>query len=152
MIESIAQTALEVARSQVGVRESGRNRGTEVERYLASVGLPPGQPWCAAFVYWCFLTAALRLERPNRWAKTGTCERIRLWAKRWNKLVLVPQPGDVFLVMSKGRARHTGFVEKALPHGRIATIEGNTNLDGSAEGLAVCSRTRSTPGLLFTRL
>jgi hypothetical protein len=34
-----------------GIAEiGGQNRGPDVEMFLRSVGLPPGQPWCAAYV------------------------------------------------------------------------------------------------------
>ena len=38
--------------SQIGVRETGSNRGPEVEKYLRYAGLSKGNPWCAAFVCW----------------------------------------------------------------------------------------------------
>jgi hypothetical protein len=42
-----------VAISQIGTQEaSGRNDGPVV-KYLRSVGLYAGDPYCAAFVYWC---------------------------------------------------------------------------------------------------
>ena len=45
--------ALGVARTQIGVREDppGSNNGREVAAYLDAVGLPPGNAWCAAFVW-----------------------------------------------------------------------------------------------------
>lgn len=48
-----------IARSQIGVRESGNNRG-EVATYLRSVGLAEGNPYCAAGVYWCYDQARLK--------------------------------------------------------------------------------------------
>lgn len=50
-----------IALSQIGVREVGKNRG-EVGKYLASVGLGEGHPYCAAGVYWCFSEAAKKLN------------------------------------------------------------------------------------------
>jgi hypothetical protein len=44
---------LHIAESQLGVHESaGDNRGASVDRYLASAGVAPGNPWCASFVSW----------------------------------------------------------------------------------------------------
>ncbi len=40
--------------SQIGVRESGINKGLQVEKYLKYVNLAKGNPWCAAFVCWVF--------------------------------------------------------------------------------------------------
>lgn len=45
----LALRAADKAEANVGVTEQGgENRGAAVEKYLAAVGLPPGQPWCAA--------------------------------------------------------------------------------------------------------
>ena len=65
---------LETAASQEGVREHplGSNSGPEVNQYLASVGLGAGDPWCAAFVYWCFKKASGELGVQNKLIKTGS--------------------------------------------------------------------------------
>ena len=43
-----------VAESQLHVREAtGKNDGPEVAKYLRSVGLPEGYPYCAAGMAWC---------------------------------------------------------------------------------------------------
>jgi hypothetical protein len=73
---SLATSALALARSQVGVRESpaGSNRGPEVDAYLRTVGLNPAAgsyAWCAAFVYWCFNEAARSAGRPNPLPRTA---------------------------------------------------------------------------------
>ncbi len=36
----------------------GNNKGKWVKKYLQPVGLGEGNPWCAAFLSWCFLQAA----------------------------------------------------------------------------------------------
>ena len=47
---------------QVGVKEkTGSNDGVQVERYLKSIGLNKGQPYCAAGQYYCYSEAAKRL-------------------------------------------------------------------------------------------
>ena len=45
---------LRMARSQLGAREwpAGSNWGPAVQKFLASVGIKSGAPWCAAFVTW----------------------------------------------------------------------------------------------------
>lgn len=51
---------IEVAEAELakGVREiGGKNCGPDVEKYQKCVGLRPGDPWCAAFVSWCWLEA-----------------------------------------------------------------------------------------------
>jgi len=44
------QGLLHTAKQHVGVQEVGDNGGKMVEKYLESVGLGEGYPWCAAFV------------------------------------------------------------------------------------------------------
>ena len=46
---------------QENVLEQGNNSGPEIDAYLSSVSLSPGQPYCAAGQYWCFLTACRQL-------------------------------------------------------------------------------------------
>ena len=139
--------------AEIGVREIGTNRGPRVETYLASVGLPPGNPWCAAFVAWCIQQAALRRKATVEWPRTGYCPSIAAWAKRMGKILTEPQPGQVFLLrLSVGgttRFAHTGIVERV--QGEILhTIEGNTNERGGREGIGVFERTRTLgPDLVF---
>ncbi len=44
------------AQSQLGVTElTGKNDGVQVEWYLHYVGLKKGNPWCSAFLCWCYV-------------------------------------------------------------------------------------------------
>lgn len=135
--------ALKIAQSQIGKQEfpKGSNAGTDVEKYLKSVGLGKGYSWCMAFVYWCVLEASIQLTTNNPLKKTGGV------LEQWNTIdskykKVEPQQGDIF-IMDYGKGQgHTGFVEKVLLDGKIKTIEGNTNDDGSREGYKVCRRVR----------
>ena len=49
----------------------GSNTGSMVNQYLSSVGLKPGLPWCAAFVYYIFDQVTKRLRVKNQLPKTG---------------------------------------------------------------------------------
>ncbi|MGH9889023.1 MAG: CHAP domain-containing protein, partial [bacterium] len=95
----------------------GSNRGPRVDEYLGSVGIDPalgGQPWCAAFVYWCFARAAADASVDNpvvrsasvlgQWAGAGRRGLRRLTRE---EALADPQsilPGCVF-VISTGRGR-----------------------------------------------
>lgn len=142
--------ALDVARSQIGVKESpiGSNSGKEVSAYLMAVGLNPGYSWCAAFLYWCFKVAAYQLGIPNPVIKTAGC------IDHWNKAKKTPykqitarqaianptliRPGmiGILLINANTQAGHTFIVEKCSGL-NLSTIEGNSNELGSAEGLGV---------------
>lgn len=43
---------ISTARAQVGIRETGQNRGA-VEKYQRAAGIAPGSPYCYAGLYWC---------------------------------------------------------------------------------------------------
>jgi hypothetical protein len=53
------------------------------------------------------------------------------------------EPGDLFLVMKRGRAKHIGIVEE-MKGDIMCTIEGNTNDEGSREGYELVRRKRKT--------
>ncbi len=141
---------VQIAQSQIGVMEEppGSNRGEKVEEYQASVGLDPGEFWCAAFLYWCFKKAAESLGRKNPVLQTGHC--MTHWrdtpgkkiaaADAVNKPSLI-KPGQIFIINTGGSHGHTGLIEK-VDGGFIQTIEGNTNPSGSSNGIGVFRNTR----------
>lgn len=60
--ETAQEAIVRIARSQVGTMEvGGNNCGPGPKKYLASVGLPEGYPYCAAGLYWCYREAGVRL-------------------------------------------------------------------------------------------
>lgn len=136
---------LKVAITQIGVMEDppGSNKGPQVNAYLASVGLPPGLFWCAAFVYWCFDKAAVNIGKANPLVKTGHV--MTHWNKTTGKKITMNEavnkpslikPGHIFILNTGGSAGHTGLVEK-VEGGIIHTIEGNSNNSGSRNGIGV---------------
>ena len=62
------------------------------------------------------------------------------------------KPGSFFLKLATHgepfKYAHTGIVVRA-DNETFASIEGNTNDEGSAEGFEVCARTRSYTGMDF---
>ena len=137
--------AISVALSQVGNMEDppGSNKGPEVDAYLASVNLDPGQFWCAAFIYWCFQKAAGNLSIANPLVKTGNCmahwnqtrgRKILTAAAQENPGLLLP--GQIFIISHGGTSGHTGLIER-VEGGFIDTIEGNSNPTGSSNGIGV---------------
>jgi hypothetical protein len=142
---SLSKETLFVATTQLDIREEGNNGGPEVKRYLSVVGLSTGNPWCMSFVYWCVNLAAQKLAIVNPLIKTGGV------LDQWNRTTLrkIPgrsvagvKPGDIFIMDHGGGKGHTGFVE-SIKGSIVNTIEGNTNDEGSREGIEVCRRQRS---------
>ncbi len=146
----LLKNVLDVADRQIGIMEDppGSNKGNEVNAYLASVGLPPGNFWCAAFIYWCFNQTCAKLNRSNPLVRTGsvlahwngTKGKKILAADAVNKPSLV-KPGQIFILNFGGGHGHTGLV-KEVNGGIITTIEGNSNPEGSSNGIGVFSLQR----------
>lgn len=134
------EALLAVAVTEIGVREGWRNGGVRVDEYLASVGLPSGYPWCAAFIHW-----AAGKARPAGFVNPcpRTAGALKLWelshpdCKRFQ-----PAPGRVF-VLDKGHGLgHVGIVEHvSTEDGSVTSIEGNSNREGSREGDSVVRHT-----------
>ena len=142
---AVVAKALEIAKSQSGVLEDppGSNRGPQVEAYLKRAGCSPGDPWCASFVYWCFDEAAQALHLQNLLPRTGSCmthwsdtKGRKTTARQATNNPSLVKPGDVFIINHGNWKGHTGMVT-AVGDGYITTVEGNTNISGSREGLGV---------------
>jgi hypothetical protein len=140
----LAAAALAEAHARIGVEEHprGSNAGPEVNEYLASVGLGPGQFWCMAFVYFCVDRAAKKLGLPNPLTPTGSCRtQQRHAAAAGQFLTRNPRRNDIFLCIGGDTGYyHTGFVAGDPANGRFPTIEGNSNTTGSANGYEVAYR------------
>lgn len=153
--------AVEVARDFVGTREFPSNRGAAVEYFQRAANIPPGSPWCAAFVNAVAEhAAAIKNVR-------SPLERIPLQgyvqsyvdhsnAHDWTVPGHKAMPGDLFAVWhaSLGRYAHMGLISAvARGQARFWTIEGNTAEDGGREGVVVAERVRSLidPGYVFIR-
>lgn len=138
---TLSEKALEIAESQLGVQEipKNSNAGADVEKYLKSVKLGKGYAWCAAFVYWCVNEAAKSIGVTNPLVCTAGV--LNLWNKMPVdfKFTKNPKRGDIFIMDFGKGAGHTGFVT-GVSNGRIQTIEGNSNDEGSREGYEVCRR------------
>ena len=140
------------ANRQVKEQPKGDNTGTEVNRYLKSVGLDPGLPWCAAFVYYIFSELSKRLSQPNPLPKTGGVMnhwetapadvKIKIADARTNPNLI--KPGQIFIMTRPGKGTgHTGIVISSDPaKGTFTSIEGNTNDQQSGEGDRVGVNTR----------
>ena len=153
---SLMLQALAIATGQVGQMENplGENRGPMVDQYLRSVGIDPTKgkadqrAWCMSFVYWCYQTAAANLGVGTPLPRTAGCLDHWNLARQVGGAARIPaksayedpsliKPGLVFILDFGGGLGHTGIVENLLPGGRMLTIEGNTNTDGSRTGVGV---------------
>lgn len=126
------------ALSHVGEAEQplGSNAGPFVNECLAYVGLPPGNPWCAAFackeVGDSIAEMGISADAPC----SGSSGALVAWAKEHGTIVDCPQAGDLGEVIGDSP---TGYVHTVVCYtnaDEIETIEGN-------EGDKVAKRTRT---------
>ncbi len=138
------RAAVDAQRPDVlSVREvGGNNRGEYVEKYQKAGGGGPGDAWCAFFLYYRLLMAALALglKLPKTFTPRGYTPDWRIWAilnKCWTTVadaMEAPmhrvQVGDaaLFYIRSLGRIGHIGIVIEVHSWG-VVTVEGNTKAE-----------------------
>lgn len=110
-----------------------------------------GQPWCAAFVSWCFMKA-FGQEKAEKLLKHWPyvyCPTLgNLFTKNAN-----PKIGDIVIFYHNGTFTHTGIVTAVIGD-RFYTIEGNTSGASGiiANGGGVCAKSylnSQMPGTKF---
>lgn len=129
------ERVLAVAAGAVGTTElTGRNDGPLIEAILESTGNRRGDPYCAAFNYWCYREAGLAdLVPRSAWSPAWVAKPTWTRAKGGAE----PKPADAFGIYfaSKKRVAHTGLVKEW--RGKVCiTIEGNTSRDAAAGSAA----------------
>lgn len=146
---ALLTAALAYAITQVGVREiGGANRGPNVERYLASLGIPAGNPWCMAFAYCCY-DESVRPGQSNPLVKTGKVvkhwelapDRVKLPAVEAFENTRRIAKGAIFCIDHGNEKGHCGLVVDVWGD-VLKTVEGNTNRKGSREGDGVYLKDR----------
>jgi CHAP domain/Putative peptidoglycan binding domain len=152
---ALTRAAIDFAKTQIGVMEKpiGSNRGPEVDDYLRAVALNPAQgsfAWCVAFTYFCYKKAAeiLGLQNPHietagvldHWNKAGRKpEVVRVTNAKAVADPELVKPGSLFIIDFGQGKGHSGMVIE-VANGRLVTIEGNTNDNGSRNGVGVFLR------------
>jgi hypothetical protein len=122
-------SVVDIARSQLGVTESGANNcGVPFERYAIAHEQPLS--WCARFVRWCFHEAGTPLPG-NRWLIAGVENLQRALGANgaWLGRDVEPLPGDLVLLLERtgsdaGPGHHVGIVEECDGR-RVYSIDGN---------------------------
>jgi len=129
------QRLLNVARAEIGVREVGHNGGKRVAEYLACTGIKVPAPYCAAFVSFVFWKAGYSAPRTPWSPALFPASRVVEVGSAGEGLVF----GIYFPELK--RIAHVGLVE-SVKDDWVATIEGNTNPEGSRDGQGVYRRMR----------
>lgn len=138
------QTVLDLARREIGVRESPA--GSNCVKYnTAYYGreVEGAYPWCCVFLWWLFQKAGLP-ELFFGGGKTASCGALAAYARHSGRLATRDyRPGDLLFLRFSGDAiQHIGIVESMRPDGTAVTIEGNTGADSQANGGQVQRRIR----------
>jgi hypothetical protein len=127
-----------IAKTQVGYHE-GRSGAhwNNVQKYAPSLGFANGQAWCDTFVNFLFWLADVAVPAGAKSAGCAVSAAAYKRAGRWTEYPVVG--AEVFY--GPGGGTHCGVVT-GYDDTHIHTIEGNTNINGSAEGDGVYVKTR----------
>lgn len=153
---------IQIAKNEVGYLEKASN--SQLDDKTANAGknnytkywrdIKPdyqGQPWCAAFVSWCFMKA-FGLETAKKLLKHWPYVYCPTMADLFT-LNANPKVGDIVIFYRHGEFAHTGIVIK-VSGDRFWTVEGNTS-GGSTiieNGGGVCQKSyynSNLPGTKF---
>lgn len=144
-IVAFTKELVAVARSQVGVKESGNNGGTLIREYQSKTWLEPGAwPWCAAFVCWCISAASAKSGHPVPVPNTPRAREFTTWGRRNFSLIHKPRsvaPGDIVIYQFKS-GWHVGIACEFSAGSTVDVVEGNTDGSGGREGDGVYIRNR----------
>ncbi len=166
---TLGDTVLRVAKQHLKehpIELGGANCGPWVRAYMDG---NQGQPWawCAGFVTFVMKQAAEIHGVPTPIRGSFSCDLMAMQAKEEGRFVsehsIDRQAASwsddnlgaccIFLVRRTSRDwTHTGFAFDYRADGTFATIEGNTNDEGSREGYEVCRRVRGRGNKDFIRL
>lgn len=137
-----AEKVLEIARGELGVKESPRgSNNVKYNTWYYGREVSGEYPWCMVYVQWVFDQAGASDLLPIR---TASCGTLMTYAKRAGEWVTEGyQPGDVVIYDFPGGAAtdHTGIIESATGT-TVTAIEGNTSVNNASNGGEVRRMTR----------
>jgi hypothetical protein len=142
------QRAVQVAKSQIGVKETpaNSNSGPKVREYQSTTGAY-NAPWCASYVNWVWRQVGVTIEGVNM----AYCPSIVAAARaNRNGLTVVSRseavPGDMpcFDWQRDGISDHIGILTtRVAADGSFKSVEGNTSVGNDSNGGAVMLRDRN---------
>jgi len=126
--------------NEVGITEISNNRGAVV-KYLKSINLGAGYPYCMAGQYWAFDSACRTLNKLNPLLKTGSSSaQFNYLKNKGNKIKFNIKKYD--LVFWRKKDSWQGHVERVIETGQagfIKTIGFNVSHNGK-EGVFIKTR------------
>lgn len=144
-MSAFIDTLISIANAEVGVTEKplGSNRGPKVDEYQRRAGYKPGVFWCLCYLYWCLDETCQKLDIDNTFIRTGSCDDFVAWARAKGIVSTTPEPGDFGFVMASAADATHVFLVASVSGSTLTTLEGNSNMGGSNNGIAVVRRTRA---------
>lgn len=140
-----AQKAVNVALSQVGVRENGNsNNSAEVNKYR--FGKANGNPWCASFVSYCYGQGQGNNNK-STFGFTESSQSIKNQAIKAGKYSTKasgykPQVGDLAVWTYDNNSGHVGIIASINNDGSFDVVEGNCD-----NKVQRCTRSMNTKDL-----
>lgn len=140
-----AQKAVNVALSQVGVKENGStNNSTEVNKYR--FGKANGNPWCASFVSYCYGQGQGNNNKAT-FGFTESSQSIKNQAIKAGKYSTKdsgykPQVGDLAVWTYTKNSGHVGIIASVNNDGTFDVVEGNCG-----DRVQRCTRSMNTKDL-----
>jgi len=135
-----------IALSQISIIEKSNKNDGDVEKYLNSVGLKKGNPYCAAGQYWCFLEASKILKLDKKYIpipKNGLANGIFNYAKQ-NRKAVKPIPNRHDLIIWRKAKSIFGHIERIIEvkkAGWVRTIAFNVlDKNSGKEGVFIKQR------------
>lgn len=128
-----------IAMTQLGARETARNRGPEIDEYVRTTGLDPaGQhAWCAAYVVWCLEQLRRMTGIRRTWTRSArVVDHMRHAVV--HGLVSAPTTGALAM---RDKPTHMGIIV-SVGSEAIYTCEGNTGGGSDTDGDRVMLRRR----------
>lgn len=144
-------TLVEIARKDVGKRETRANSGFEdkdLQKRMEAVGWQPGWAWCASIQEaWAWEAYPDKKEAIKGLFVPSAVNTFRNLVKAGYKSSMIPTEG-AFVYWQKYQngspiwQGHAGVVSKVVNNTEFYSIEGNTNEKGSREGTSVLEKHR----------
>lgn len=135
-----AEQVLDIARAELGTKESPRNsNNVKYNTWYYGRAVSGNYPWCMAFVQWCLHRAGVTPV-----VRTASCGALMRAAKKAGAWVTGDyRPGDVVIYDFPGGAAtdHTGIIER-FDGKTVTAIEGNTSTGSDSNGGEVMRRVR----------
>lgn len=142
--------SIEIGLQQVGTLESNNKNDGEVEKYLKSVNLSAGNPYCAAGQYYCFQQAALQLKLPIASIPippTGLANLIFNYGKSKGKQIDYQAAIHDLIIWRRGNTPfgHIERVVEVLDKGNVRTLAFNTSNKTGQQGVFIQNRNIYNP-------